>query len=106
CLFSCAGVHPALHSFPTRRSSDLAGAAGRLPRAAVDSTLRRRRRRRRLAEERAARSRGALAGEGMVLVRDGAGVASVLPDARLEDRKSTRLNSSHVSISYAVFCLK
>src|SRR5215510_15688865 len=25
---------------------------------------------------------------------------------RLEDRKSTRLNSSHVAISYAVFCLK
>src|SRR5438067_5721896 len=25
---------------------------------------------------------------------------------RCEDRKSTRLNSSHVSISYAVFCLK
>src|SRR5207249_10470194 len=25
---------------------------------------------------------------------------------RLLDRKSTRLNSSHVSISYAVFCLK
>src|SRR5690606_41487387 len=25
---------------------------------------------------------------------------------RLEDRKSTRLNSSHVKISYAVFCLK
>src|SRR5699024_12323384 len=25
---------------------------------------------------------------------------------QLEDRKSTRLNSSHVSISYAVFCLK
>src|SRR5690242_21463704 len=24
----------------------------------------------------------------------------------LEDRKSTRLNSSHMSISYAVFCLK
>src|SRR5699024_11706796 len=24
----------------------------------------------------------------------------------LEDRKSTRLNSSHVSISYAVFCLR
>src|SRR5699024_12143113 len=29
-------------------------------------------------------------------------LVSVLP----EDRKSTRLNSSHVSISYAVFCLK
>src|SRR5438309_7777662 len=26
--------------------------------------------------------------------------------ARLLDRKSTRLNSSHSSISYAVFCLK
>src|SRR5436309_7414212 len=29
------------------------------------------------------------------------------PNARaVEDRKSTRLNSSHVKISYAVFCLK
>src|SRR5436309_5388853 len=27
-------------------------------------------------------------------------------DPRLQDRKSTRLNSSHVKISYAVFCLK
>src|SRR5690606_39876045 len=27
-------------------------------------------------------------------------------EAELEDRKSTRLNSSHVKISYAVFCLK
>src|SRR3712207_8394850 len=26
--------------------------------------------------------------------------------ARLQDRKSTRLNSSHANISYAVFCLK
>src|SRR5207249_10434600 len=30
----------------------------------------------------------------------------ILSDFRVEDRKSTRLNSSHVSISYAVFCLK
>src|SRR6266480_2855542 len=30
---------------------------------------------------------------------------SVAP-ARRSDRKSTRLNSSHMSISYAVFCLK
>src|SRR5207249_7532942 len=28
------------------------------------------------------------------------------PPGRRADRKSTRLNSSHVSISYAVFCLK
>src|SRR6266702_2858276 len=35
-------------------------------------------------------------------------VAAVLQpgDAFLPDRKSTRLNSSHVAISYAVFCLK
>src|SRR3989442_15504924 len=30
----------------------------------------------------------------------------VLVRAALRDRKSTRLNSSHVRISYAVFCLK
>src|SRR5437868_9110553 len=35
-------------------------------------------------------------GQGLLLPADGA----------LIDRKSTRLNSSHVSISYAVFCLK
>src|SRR3712207_6953012 len=27
-------------------------------------------------------------------------------ESRSEDRKSTRLNSSHANISYAVFCLK
>src|SRR5438309_6390148 len=32
--------------------------------------------------------------------------ARSLPNALLLDRKSTRLNSSHSSISYAVFCLK
>src|SRR5437879_3491360 len=30
----------------------------------------------------------------------------VIDDKRKEDRKSTRLNSSHRCISYAVFCLK
>src|SRR5438874_5356698 len=29
-----------------------------------------------------------------------------MKDDFVEDRKSTRLNSSHVEISYAVFCLK
>src|SRR5699024_12402505 len=34
-------------------------------------------------------------------------IASNMPAAEwAKDRKSTRLNSSHVSISYAVFCLK
>src|SRR5204863_5752348 len=32
--------------------------------------------------------------------------ASALPGSPAADRKSTRLNSSHVEISYAVFCLK
>src|SRR3712207_8884415 len=32
--------------------------------------------------------------------------AADTPLATLEDRKSTRLNSSHANISYAVFCLK
>src|SRR5262245_63922315 len=35
------------------------------------------------------------------------GLRGGLPGAaRLRDRKSTRLNSSHLGISYAVFCLK
>src|SRR3712207_7461145 len=33
-------------------------------------------------------------------------MASGQPVLILEDRKSTRLNSSHANISYAVFCLK
>src|SRR5699024_11721841 len=36
----------------------------------------------------------------------GASIASELARLTTLDRKSTRLNSSHVSISYAVFCLK
>src|SRR5258708_30531598 len=38
---------------------------------------------------------------GVSLLRDGG-----LPPRYHEDRKSTRLNSSHQIISYAVFCLK
>src|SRR5690606_40193638 len=37
----------------------------------------------------------------------GAGMALPFADTEaMQDRKSTRLNSSHVKISYAVFCLK
>src|SRR5215475_14956349 len=36
----------------------------------------------------------------------GLGCGVLLRQHRVEDRKSTRLNSSHVKISYAVFCLK
>src|SRR5256885_6624634 len=44
------------------------------------------------------------------LWKDGVPPFSVLwlaePDYSQQDRKSTRLNSSHLVISYAVFCLK
>src|SRR5207253_6623357 len=38
--------------------------------------------------------------------RDGVELGGPTDRAHLVDRKSTRLNSSHVAISYAVFCLK
>src|SRR5262245_63710541 len=38
--------------------------------------------------------------------RQRAGVHLVGDAERCRDRKSTRLNSSHLGISYAVFCLK
>src|SRR3712207_8482894 len=43
-----------------------------------------------------------------VMVPQWGGVMVVHPDGEIEDldRKSTRLNSSHANISYAVFCLK
>src|SRR5690606_21368443 len=47
---------------------------------------------------------------GINLLREGLDLPEVslvaILDADKEDRKSTRLNSSHVKISYAVFCLK
>src|SRR5690625_5895694 len=36
----------------------------------------------------------------------GTAIGKNLPAYVMADRKSTRLNSSHVAISYAVFCLK
>src|SRR3712207_8008935 len=40
------------------------------------------------------------------LVEDGALALAGEGDLLVGDRKSTRLNSSHANISYAVFCLK
>src|SRR5207249_11200832 len=42
----------------------------------------------------------------LVVVLQEVAVHMEYDDERAGDRKSTRLNSSHVSISYAVFCLK
>src|SRR5688500_19941168 len=47
--------------------------------------------------------RGAVAGADGAQARRGAGGHPLM---RIGDRKSTRLNSSHLVISYAVFCLK
>src|SRR5260221_6460390 len=49
------------------------------------------------------RSRGGLEGRGSTIAVLGTGIDIVYPR---RDRKSTRLNSSHTVISYAVFCLK
>src|SRR3712207_7265740 len=41
-----------------------------------------------------------------LLTRDGGVIQVEVKDPADSDRKSTRLNSSHANISYAVFCLK
>src|SRR5205807_2968194 len=91
-----------LHSFPTRRSSDLipdcTPATKACPRD-YDAISRRRKRQPGEASRIAGRrdSRG--------LPNRETAVRS--PDRwRRTDRKSTRLNSSHLVTSYAVFCLK
>src|SRR5437870_13290604 len=79
------GDHQDLHSFPTRRSSDLI-----VPRAALLGWH----------------------GLGSALVHESgrrfrrSDQVGRQDAARDLDRKSTRLNSSHVANSYAVFCLK
>src|SRR5690554_7137692 len=81
-----------LHSFPTRRSSDLASAAGR-GEGEVDEVV---------THLRGLQEGGEDDEQDDVGRGDRGGRAE---DAGV-DRKSTRLNSSHVRISYAVFCLK
>src|SRR2546427_4236566 len=44
--------------------------------------------------------------QGLHLTDEVIGVTNVVLVLRERDRKSTRLNSSHSQISYAVFCLK
>src|SRR5690606_42097797 len=92
---------PDLHSFPTRRSSDLLMQnSSRIapydeePQAELELELL-------VLEGRAQLESGSLAfGEG------GKEAQAALMTLGRADRKSTRLNSSHVKISYAVFCLK
>src|SRR5690625_5509816 len=88
CIFFCvycSSPPPVLPSFPTRRSSDLLGDAGEVVTGRQMPT-------------------GAGGPPGSFRAF---GAASGLIDHHVDqDRKSTRLNSSHVAISYAVFCLQ
>src|SRR5438034_3271086 len=77
------------HSFPTRRSSD----------------LQRRNGDEKLGAEDAARDRIEMK-RAQIVDRVPDGEEGSDRDGQRRDRKSTRLNSSHTVISYAVFCLK
>src|SRR5690349_23774152 len=87
CFFFCycSCDHHLLHSFPTRRSSDLSMAIGIVLGVSF----------------------GVVAAVRQYSILDGLYLFSLRFDwFPSGDRKSTRLNSSHVEISYAVFCLK
>src|SRR5207253_11180740 len=90
-FLSCCVHHPHLRSFPTRRSSDLflplqelllRVPLGLFANVALPSHL----------------ALGSLPLSRFVIAWESGNEP--------RDRKSTRLNSSHVAISYAVFCLK
>src|SRR5690606_40934655 len=87
------GAPRGLPPFPTRRSSDLQRPAGH------DRSGGCRRRRR-------GRVGAVVVGARQPLANLLGRLGQPFTDTRKEDRKSTRLNSSHVKISYAVFCLK
>src|SRR5205807_8240159 len=94
-----------LPSFPTRRSSDLAeesdGVQLMKPIPGLDDILQR------------AVGKGFFGTKMRSVIKEGNdGGVKAIADQQFEvgrqiaDRKSTRLNSSHLVISYAVFCLK
>src|SRR5690606_40643271 len=93
--YSCTDLLP-LHSFPTRRSSDLTTwsiSLSWMPASLttlLNGVLQR-------------SSRSAVSCWNCARVSFSSRCRGPSADA---DRKSTRLNSSHVKISYAVFCLK
>src|SRR5690606_41669949 len=101
-LSSRHSYHRTVPSFPTRRSSDLFDWV----KANRDGNI-----------QRKSGSIIALDQQGNAIVRwdfreawpsryDGPDFEYADSEITIEDRKSTRLNSSHVKISYAVFCLK
>src|SRR5688500_20307159 len=90
--YTATSHHPYLRSFPTRPSSDLA---------------KRRRLNRYTGVPGLERNVSASSGVTVPLARLSHSLRGLRPRARMssEDRKSTRLNYSHLVISYVVFCL-
>src|SRR5439155_25119059 len=100
-------IHPLLliHSFPTRRSSDLFERDHFLPPALRGD----------VGEWLDGLPASAVVGRAQALAADPCSLGGAhdrhqavrtAKGTWIRDRKSTRLNSSHVAISYAVFCLK
>src|SRR5690606_39362907 len=101
-VFLCSGAPRLLPSFPTRRSSDLKLLCSRRSHPAN-----------RLAYPHGGGRNQPLPGRSRRRQRgrhDGISIHEIAYKVGsghvIRDRKSTRLNSSHVKISYAVFCLK
>src|SRR5437764_14234188 len=88
CFFYCDSTPRDLHSFPTRRSSDLE--KGTIPASSQASPTS------------GMRDTTSPHLGHFTFTSSTHGLKSATPG----DRKSTRLNSSHRCISYAVFCLK
>src|SRR5207253_9544014 len=91
-----------LPSFPTRRSSDLRALSP--PRTCVLCRSRRRRLRATTTDRPCTFARAPA--WAAARARCPRSPAACIRGSQFLDRKSTRLNSSHVAISYAVFCLK
>src|SRR5207248_10815856 len=104
CSFSCVSYPRHLRSFPTRRSSDLHVADVPLAcRLIVKLSL--------IIQSEHGLPHHAFADAHCavraVVVVDGRALSGTpAENESFQDRKSTRLNSSHRTISYAVFCLK
>src|SRR5439155_25736938 len=100
-FFSLPVRHPNHHSSPTRRSSDLENADA--PSAPSHHTA--------FEVDDIDAAHQYMQGKGVVPTaiqtrNDGQKAFYINDPDGNRDRKSTRLNSSHVAISYAVFCLK
>src|SRR5207302_9842626 len=101
--FYCTSDLRSIHSFPTRRSSDLIYKEGIQPADTLTWT--------------GSGNNENFIAHNIAQTSNGPSITFAMENAvakatdaadrkKKEDRKSTRLNSSHVKISYAVFCLK